>query len=311
MIPFFSVVIPLYNKQNYIENTIQSVLNQQFKSFELIIVDDCSTDNSRLILNKFNDPRIIIISHTKNKGLSATRNSGIKNATTNYIAFLDADDLWKSNFLDEIYILIHKYPRASIFATNYEEILHQYMAILPSNGAENLDEISIISNYFETCLKQPLYCPSSMCVKKEVFENIGLFDENITYGEDVDFNIRANLFYHLAYSKNALVQYITESENQITRSNFSSKKITDLDFYEKYDYPGLKKFLDFQRYTKAKMYKMEGNQDRYYQMKKKICLKNLNWKQIILLYLPGFVLQKIKIYKNKKLATGKRITSYS
>lgn len=310
--PFFSIVIPLYNKENYIENTIKSVLNQRFTDFELVIINDCSTDNSFQLVSQFDDIRIKLITHQKNKGLSASRNTGIKNASSHYIAFLDADDLWKPNFLEEIYQLIHKYPKASLFATNYEEIIDANTVVLPSNGTENLIHSIIIDNYFERSLKQPLYNQSSFCIKKEVFEKVGFYNEKITYGEDVDFNIRVHLIYKMAFSNQSLSQYILSTENQITQSNFSSKTITDFDYYEKnYNNPSLKKFLDFQRYTKAKMYKMEGNFEKYYQLKKGIRLANLNWKQIILLHLPNFILNEIKIWKEKKLLQGKRVTSYN
>ena len=76
--PRFSVVIPLYNKENFIENTIQSLLNQTFSDFEVLVVNDCSTDTSEQLVARFDDPRINIIQHSVNKGLSASRNTGIK-----------------------------------------------------------------------------------------------------------------------------------------------------------------------------------------------------------------------------------------
>jgi glycosyltransferase involved in cell wall biosynthesis len=311
MKPFITVVIPLYNKQNYVGKTLESVLNQSFTNFEVVLINDCSTDNSFAVVAAFDDSRIKLLSHSKNQGLSATRNTGIKNATSKYIAFLDADDLWKPDFLKEIYQLITSFPDAHLFATNYEEIIDDKITILPANGAEKLLKNGLISNYFEKSLMQPLYCPSSFCVKKEVFEKIGFYNEKITYGEDVDFNIRANLVYKLVYSTCALTQYHTVSENQITQSNFSSKKITDFDYFEKNNTNlSLKKFIDFQRYTHAKMYKMEGDFEKYNQLKDSISMSNLNWKQLILLHLPKTILNKIKSFKLKKLNKGKRITSY-
>jgi glycosyltransferase involved in cell wall biosynthesis len=311
MKPFITVVIPLYNKQNYVGKTLESVLNQSFTNFEVVLINDCSTDNSFAVVAAFDDSRIKLLSHSKNQGLSATRNTGIKNATSKYIALLDADDLWKPDFLKEIYQLITSFPDAHLFATNYEEIIDDKITILPANGAEKLLKNGLINDYFEISLMQPLYCPSSFCVKKEVFEKIGFYNEKITYGEDVDFNIRANLVYKLVYSTCALTQYHTVSENQITQSNFSSKKITDFDYFEKNNTNlSLKKFIDFQRYTHAKMYKMEGDFEKYNQLKDSISMSNLNWKQLILLHLPKTILNKIKSFKLKKLNKGKRITSY-
>ncbi|QYS90674.1 glycosyltransferase family 2 protein [Flavobacterium covae] len=90
----FSVIIPLYNKENYIYNTLISVINQTYTYFEIIIVNDGSTDKSLEIVKNINDSRIKIFEQN-NKGVSSARNLGIKNATGSLIAFLDADDLWK------------------------------------------------------------------------------------------------------------------------------------------------------------------------------------------------------------------------
>lgn len=120
--PFFSVVIPLYNKEHFVENTIQSVLNQTYTDFEIIIVNDGSTDNSLEIVNKniesFKDAKII---NQENKGLSATRNKGVIRAKGEVIAFLDADDMWHPDFLKHIYNLYITFPEASLYGTDYLE----------------------------------------------------------------------------------------------------------------------------------------------------------------------------------------------
>lgn len=102
MEPLCSVVIPLYNRENYIEKTIKSVLNQSFKDFELIIVDDCSTDRSYQIAKEFaeQDPRIVLKGNKVNKGVADSRNFGIETAAGKYIALLDSDDVWLENKLE-------------------------------------------------------------------------------------------------------------------------------------------------------------------------------------------------------------------
>ena len=100
--PKISVVIPLYNKENFIKKTLDSVLQQTFTDFEVIIVNDCSTDNSDKIILEYKDERIKTIKHQTNKGLSAARNTGIAVATQDYIAFLDADDCWSTHFLSSV-----------------------------------------------------------------------------------------------------------------------------------------------------------------------------------------------------------------
>ena len=88
-----SVIIPLYNAERYISRTLQSVLSQSYKNIEIIIVDDESPDDSVKVCQQFTDPRIKII-HQKNRGLAGSRNTGIRNASGEYIAFMDADDIW-------------------------------------------------------------------------------------------------------------------------------------------------------------------------------------------------------------------------
>lgn len=309
--PQFSVVIPLYNKKNFIKKTIESVLDQTFGDFEIIVIDDCSTDLSLLEVEKIYSTKLKLLKHSHNQGLSTSRNTGIQNATGKFIAFLDADDLWKENFLAEIFTLITQFPEAQIFATNYEENSGTDNIILPNNNAQNFSENSLITNYFEIALRQPLYCYSSVCFNKSVFDKIGLFNPKITFAEDIDFNIRANLVFTLAYSNKALVQYITFSENQITQHTLRSKTLVDLDFYEDKSNIALKKYLDFHRYVFYKMYKLEGNTEMCTLLKKNLNSSNLNFLQKTLLFSPLWSLQFIKILKNYWLKNGVRITTYT
>lgn len=308
---FFSIVIPLYNKEKYVLYALQSVLNQTFEDYEIIIVEDASTDLSFEVISTIKSEKVKVIKHNYNKGLSASRNTGIKNANSNYIAFLDADDFWKKTYLEKLFLLIKSFPKAKLFATNYEELYQNDFVLLPNNNATNLKEKMIIPDFFEISLAQPLYCPSSFCVEKSVFDSIGFYNENIRFGEDVDFNIRANLAYQLAYSKKPLVRYTMVSENQITQSLISNKIITDFDFYDtQKTSKSLKKYLDFHRYIMAKHFKAENNAAELEKMKKGIDIKNLNLKQQILLNAPIPVLNWVKKIKLFFLAKGIRFSTY-
>src|SRR5690606_38944730 len=97
-----SVVIPLYNKEVYIKQTIENVLKQSYQEFEILVVDDGSKDNGPAIVKSFTDSRIKLIQKI-NGGVSSARNVGIQNAKYEYIAFLDADDIWLPNHLEEIH----------------------------------------------------------------------------------------------------------------------------------------------------------------------------------------------------------------
>jgi glycosyltransferase involved in cell wall biosynthesis len=100
--PFFSVIVPVYNKEKYVHRAVSSILNQSYKDFELIIVCDPSTDNSNAEVEKFTDPRIRVFHRDKpGPGGYAARNLGIENSKGQWISFLDADDVWYSSHLDE------------------------------------------------------------------------------------------------------------------------------------------------------------------------------------------------------------------
>ena len=313
---FFSVIIPLFNKENHIENTLKSVLNQTFQDFEVIIVEDCSTDDSKKKAESFLFEKIKIIQHEKNKGLSASRNTGIENSNSSFLAFLDADDIWHKNYLEKIFELIQNFPTAHLFATNYLEAYSNEVAVSPSSNLKNFETDGLVPDFFESNLHQNIYCPSSLCVKKEVFEKIGGYNTTINYGEDVDFNIRANSVFKLAYSKMALVDNIMFSNNKITNSSLKNKTITDFDFYEPLakTNKSLKKYLDINRYMMANNYRNQGDLLNSEKLKKGIDknpkISGLNVKQRILLELPPFILQLITKLKLALLKKGFRISSF-
>ena len=163
-----SVVIPLYNKEHQISETLRSVLEQTFQDFEVVIVDDGSTDKSAEEALKIRDPRIRLV-RQENAGVSAARNRGVEEARFDLVAFLDADDLWKPEYLQTQYDLSRKYPQCDVFACNYEfvyadESTHPtVIRKLPFEGQDG-----ILDNYFEvaSCSHPPI-CSISIMVRKE------------------------------------------------------------------------------------------------------------------------------------------------
>ena len=114
-----SVVIPLYNKARYVVRAVNSVLSQSYNDFELIIVNDGSTDGGERLISDIKDPRLHLVNQS-NAGVSAARNRGINEAAADHIAFLDADDEWKKGFLESMLNLHSKHPNAGLFASAYE-----------------------------------------------------------------------------------------------------------------------------------------------------------------------------------------------
>lgn len=181
-----SIVIPLYNKEKQIAHTLQSVFKQTFQDFEVVVVDDGSTDSSVAEVEKFSDSRIRLI-HQKNAGVAAARNRGIEEAKGDLIAFLDADDEWKPEYLATQYLLFQKYPDCNVFACNYEfrdtkgKVTSTIIRKLPFIG-----EDGILSNYFEvaSCSHPPLWT-SAVVVKKTAIQEIGGFPLGVSHGEDL------------------------------------------------------------------------------------------------------------------------------
>jgi glycosyltransferase involved in cell wall biosynthesis len=285
MNPFFSVVIPLYNKEEFILNTIKSVLNQTFQDFEIIIVNDGSTDGSFNIVKQIKDDRIRLFSN-KNRGLSFSRNYGIKKAKADFIAFLDADDLWMEDFLKSIFELTSIYKNSYVFASNHNFFFKNEKPILTYNELKN-NEYTLVTNYFER--QKNIYASSSLVCHKLIFDKVGFFNESITYGEEEDFAIRCFSKYQLAYCNTVKVYRLDGIENQLTAPNKNSKRIIpNYDMYLKDDYSNinLKKYIDFVHYKLVVLFKMEKNYGLVKFYKAKINVSNLNLIQRLKFYLP-------------------------
>lgn len=309
---FFTVVIPLYNKEKYIASTLDSVMAQTFSDFEVIVIDDASTDSSLKIAEKYLTDSVSIVKHQQNKGLSAARNTGIRNAKSKFIAFIDSDDLWKPNFLEQMHKLIHRFFEAGIFGSAYEEVYDGIALEVDKNVNSKKGKMTLISDFFSANAYQPIFCYSSVVVRKEVFEDVGFFDEKITLGEDVDFNIRAGQKYKVAYFNEVCAGYVIFSENQITNSSISDKIITDFNKYElaAADNPSLKLYLDVNRYFLAMQYKMSGDSDKSKELVSQINLENLTQRQILLLKSPIWAVNFVRRIKNNLLQKGIRLTTF-
>lgn len=208
-----SIVIPLYNKESQIANTLNSVLTQSYQDFEIVIVDDGSTDGSIAEVRKIQDPRIRIVSQ-KNAGVSAARNRGIVEAKGEYIAFLDADDEWKSDYLTVQAALIEKYPECKVFATNYE-FRNANGIVRPTilNGMEIPGESGIFPNYFQVAaISAPPLWTSAVVVEKSAIEGIGGFPEGIKSGEDLLTWARLGVKYPIAYCKVPHAYFVNDEQ---------------------------------------------------------------------------------------------------
>ena len=179
---FFSIVVPCYNVQDTLKETIESILKQDFNNYEIVAVDDGSFDKTSQILINYKIKNKIKVITQSNKGLGAARNTGIKASDGIYICLLDADDLWVPNKLTSVYKIIKNKGYALI--SNDEIILgNKYLFYLRNNPPKSLSNLLISGNTLS---------PSAITIKKEIFDKVGLFKEGKKFlvGEDWDFWIR-------------------------------------------------------------------------------------------------------------------------
>ena len=259
---FFSIIVPLYNKVDYIERAIESILNQTLQNFEIIIVNDGSIDGSREKVIAIADTRIKLIDQN-NKGVSAARNAGVYNSQYNFVTFLDADDTWELNFLEEMALLIEKFPQSGIYGVNnFFEYQNSNKVHEPYTWLFNGETSGLINNYFDVFLrvgKSP-FSNSNFCMSKKTFIKIGGYKEGVRLTEDSDLWCRVALRYKIAYSTKPLATYyigtngsthfiFEEKDFQVTTTLKNELLLKNVNQkLEKY----VKKFIAFQQLSLVK-----------------------------------------------------------
>ncbi|PSV98840.1 hypothetical protein C9I88_04000 [Photobacterium iliopiscarium] len=218
----FSIVIPLYNKGNYIRNTIHSILLQDYQDFEIIIVDDGSTDNSKDEVLSINDRRIRYF-HKNNEGVSSARNYGIEKAQGEYIAFLDADDSYEKEFLSKIFKLACKYPSIDALTSGFYRVKKgvKTTSYLP---IDILGDDCIIDDFFAHWSNGAFFCSSSIVVKRSYFfEYNKFFPIGETMGEDQDMWFHLALNGSFAYIACYLSNYNVAVDNSLTSISYNER----------------------------------------------------------------------------------------
>ena len=208
-----SVVIPLYNKSPYILRTLESVLNQTYTDFEVVVVDDGSTDGGEKIVESFTDPRIRLVRQA-NAGVSAARNAGIKAARGEWIAFQDADDQWVPEKLALQMEQIKKKPDIQWISGGFIRVRNGVTVCYKERFKDKWFEAdSIISDALVPLAQGYHICTITIMIKREILIDIGGFDENLTSGEDLDLWVRMAVRYpcHL-YIDKVLAIYNIELE---------------------------------------------------------------------------------------------------
>lgn len=210
----YSVIIPLYNKENHIQRAINSVLDQTLQDFELIIIDDGSTDGSFEAAKAIQDSRICIIQQ-ENRGVSAARNRGILEANYDWVAFLDADDEWLPGFLEEISLMRTTFPQCSVIGTGYFLLNHNGDIVLNNLGISvHIGWRGVLNNYAAASRRSIPFTSSSFTASREAILHAGMYAEGVSNYEDLALYLSLSTKELIAYAYIPLTIYHLDAENR-------------------------------------------------------------------------------------------------
>jgi len=277
-------------------------LNQSFKDFEVIIINDGSTDNSEKIIKSFVDKRIRLIT-TGNQGASIARNTGIMEASSNYLALLDGDDTWETSYLQHIYDAIHKFTDIKIFTVGVAQKYAEKTVPVTYNFKQT--QLYGIHNYFESSKKYTLLTSSSVVFNKSILTKTGLFDTSIVSGQDTDLWIRFGLNYNIVFINKKLAYYNYDASS-LSNTTFELNKKLKFNKYlnEEKENKNLKVFLDRNRYSMAILSKLQNDKSNFSYFVSHLDAKNLSLRQKFLLKSPKWLLQvliRLKSIKGEKI----------
>ena len=289
--PFFSVIIPTFNREKIILETIKSVLNQTFKDFELILVDDGSTDNTKNIILDIRDSRIKYI-YQENAERSVARNNGIKRAKGKWVCFLDSDDLYKKNHLETIYNEIQKNKKEiNFYFTGQED------KFFPEN-IKRKHNTKFTQNNAPLFFAKESIVPGRVCILKEILLKFK-FDEKILIVEDTDLWFRISCYNKVRFINSPTFIYCIHEENSINVSN-NAYQIRLNGLKRTFSKPE-KKFLDNKQIKKILSDCYFGI-FKHYLFHNKLAVARLTIMKSIILY-PSFRLKEkiyLLVFTNKK-----------
>lgn len=309
--PFFSVIIPLYNKENHIKATLESVLSQTFNDFEVIVIDDGSTDGSAAEVSKIEDERIKLF-NIENHGVSHARNFGVQQSNSDFIAFLDADDLWKPFHLENLKSLYDEFPNCGMYATAYESQFGDKMIASHYYRIPKKRQWSgIVWDFFELSSINCIASSSSVMIPKTIYNGLNGFDTSYNSGEDIDLWIRMALCHSIAFNNEPSVTINMLADNQASKKSIQFKNHLNFDSFEQEDdHSSLKKYLDLNRFALAISHKLEGNIQEANLLVSKIDKNSLNLKQRLLLKMNTNLLQNLMRFKDTLRKNGIGLSAF-
>ena len=215
--PAVSVVIPLYNKASHVRRALDSVLAQTCQEFEVIVVNDGSTDGSEKVVERYADPRIRLVHRERvnSAGGHAARNLGISGARADLIAFLDADDEWLPTHLETILRLRREFPQCGVYATAFTIVTPRGSRAPSFAGVPAPSFEGVLSNYFRTVYGDHAVWTSAVAIPRRVFDICSFFPEGEPRRGDLDMWCRVALRYPIAFSTHVGAVYHQEADNRV------------------------------------------------------------------------------------------------
>ena len=202
-----TVIIPTYNRADKIEKSIKSVLDQTYEDFTLIIVDDCSKDNTEEVVAGINDERIVYHKLSENKGAAGARNEGVKLAQTEFIAFEDSDDFWLQDKLDKQIKYMDEHPDVGLVYGKIKVISPDKTYVFPNEAVPG----NLEGELYPWLIRRNTIDTPTMFIRKNCFDEIGGFDSTLRCLEDWEFSIRFSEKYKIGYIDDILIDsYVTE-----------------------------------------------------------------------------------------------------
>ena len=251
--PIVSVIIPCYNAEDYIEETVQSVVDQSYQNIEIIVVNDGSTDNSLKIIRGLESKhsQIIVISQSNN-GVSYARNRGFERATGEFICFLDSDDTWLSGWVEKMVNYLLENENIGLAHSDVEIIDHN------SNrtGSYQRGKGGFL---LESLLKwdsDNFHTPSNKMVRRKVIDKVGGFEEELSTSADQEFLFRVAHQYEIGRFPEVLCLYRIHDNNM--HSNIEKMETDHLLAYKKTEKNGLFKSLKFRNMCFSNLYMILG-----------------------------------------------------
>jgi glycosyltransferase involved in cell wall biosynthesis len=289
-----SVIIPLYNKDFSISNTLSSVLSQTYINFEIIIVNDGSTDRSLERIKQFSDSRIQLFNQ-ENKGAAMARNFGIEKAKGELIAFLDADDYWFPNHLEEIVRLYNDYPNCGIYCSRYSMKISKNKILKIDYGSHlNSNYRGIVKDIFSSSMYYRVALTSALAIPKKIFGNYFMFNPKVSSGQDLELFTKIALEHKVAITNLNTIEYNFSLENQLSKTPITKKSLLDLSQFKKAEESNLslKKYLDLYRTEYALQFRIAGDIKKSKMYLSEITTP-ISTKTKILLITPVFILKAL------------------